>query len=234
MAYLVQGSGMAIAAVKSGDYRAFACVQQIIFRCASDILETSTTSTGPYRTYRPVGLTDWSITLNGVTYLRDQSTTKNFILETVTQQIRTDGYDIKITFTDEGGFANTITGHVFIPYSEIAGGAQNPFSKWTVELQGSGAFELNVTPEPICEIVDTYRYEATGGETSFTDALLIARTPLLGFRSTSEFDIITTGSPGKQELHYDSSTGTISWDPTNPANPPVDGVPERFTFQYKS
>ena len=235
MAYLVKGSGMAIAAVSAGDYRAFACAQQVVFRCESDIFETSTTSTGPYRTYRPAGLNKWSVTLNGVMYLRDLSTTKNFALDTITQQIRTDGYNIKITFTDEGGFTNTITGFVYIPFTEITGGAQNPFTKWTVEFQGSGAFELNVTPSPICETVVTYRYDATGGETSFTDAVLIARIPLLGFRSTDEYDIIESGGPpGVQQFLYDSTTGTISWDTGNPANTPVDGVPERFVFTYKS
>ena len=220
---------MAIAAIKSADYRAFACVQQVVFRVETGLLETSTTSTGPYRTFRPDGLTKWSITLNGVTYLRDQSTTKNFALETVTQQIRNDGYSIKVTFTDEEGYVNTITGFCYIPYTELTGGASNPFSKWTVELQGSGEFELNVTPEPICEIVDTYYYTAVGSETSFVDATLIARTPLLGFRSTDEFEVIEAGTPGNQQLHYDSSTGTISWDTNNPAN-----AGERFTFTYKS
>lgn len=229
MAYLVRGSGMVIAAVKSADYRGFACAQNITFRCETELLETSTTSTGPYRTFRPVGFTTWSITLSGVTYLRDQSATKNFALETVTQQIRTDGYSIKITFTDEEGYVNTLTGFVYIPYTEITGGAQNPFSKWTVEFQGSGEFELNVSPEPICEIVETYRYTATGGETSFVDATLISRTALLGFRNTDEFKVITAGTPGNQELKYDSTTGTISWTTEYPAE-----VGERFTFTYKS
>jgi hypothetical protein len=230
MAYLVQGSGMAIAAVKTGDYRAFACVQQVIFRVETGLLETSTTSTGPYRTFKPDGLTKWSITLNGVTYLRDQSTTKNFALDSVTQQIRNDGYDVKITFTDEGGYANTITGFCYIPYTEITGGASNPFSKWTVELQGSGEFELNVTPEPICEIVNTFRYTSTaGGETSITDATLIARTHLLAFRTTDEFKIITTGTPGNQEILYNSATGGLSWSADNPLN-----IGERITFTYKS
>lgn len=234
MAYLVKGSGMVIAAVKSGDYRAFACAQSITLRVESDVLETSTTSTGPWRTHKPLGLNKWSVTLNGVTYLRDQAVTKNFILETITEQIRTDGYDIKITFTDSEGFANTLNGAVYIPYSEITGGSQNPFSKWTVEFIGNGAFALDVTPTPICEVVEKYYYDAAGGETSFTDATLIARTPLLGFRGQLEFKVITAGSPGQQQLKYDSSTGTVSWDPTNPALAPVDGVAERFTFVYKS
>lgn len=229
MAYLVQGSGMAIAAIKSADYRAFACVQQVILRVESDMFETSTTTTGPFRTYKYSGLTKWSVTLNGVTYLRDQSTTKNFALETITQQIRNDGYDIKITFTDEEGYVNTITGRVVIPYTEISGGAQNPFSKWTVEMQGEGTLELNVSPEPICETVETYRYTATGGETSFVDATLISRTALLGFRNTDEFKVITAGTPGNQELKYDASTGTISWTTGYPAD-----AGERFTFTYKS
>lgn len=229
MAYLVQGSGMAIAAVKSADYRAFACVQQVILRVESDMYETSTTSTGPFRTYKYSGLTKWSVTLNGVTYLRDQSTTKNFALETITQQIRNDGYEIKITFTDTEGFINTVTGRVVIPYTEITGGAQNPFSKWTVEMLGEGTLEINVSETPICKVVDTYRYTATGGETSFNDATLIARTPVLGFRGTDEFNVITAGTPGNQELKYVSGTGTISWDADNPAN-----AGERFTFTYKS
>lgn len=234
MAYYVRGSGVIIEAVKSGSYRRFACAQSVVVTVDTELIETSTPTTGVWKTFRALGQNSWMVSLQGIVYLRDQSATKNFALETITEQIRQDGYDIKITFTDTDGYVNYISGSVLIPTTELTGGAINPFSKFSVEFQGDGALEINASLTSINEEVFTYYYDAVGGETSFTDASLIGVTPLLGFRGTLEFRVITSGSPGVQELLHDSSTGTISWDATNPALAPVDGVPERFTFTYKS
>lgn len=232
MAYYVRGSGVIIEAIKSSAYRRFACAQSIIVTIETELLETSTPTTGVWKTFRAVGQNSWRVSLQGIHYLRDQAATKNFALETITEQIRQDGYDIKITFTDTEGYVNYISGSVLIPSTELSGGAINPFSKFSVEFQGTGELEINASLTPINEEVFTYYYDGTGGETDFTDASLIGVTPLLGFKGTDEYRVITTGSPAQQELLYNSATGNISW--LIPLNAPVDGIPERVTFTYKS
>jgi predicted secreted protein len=232
MAYHVQGSGIIIEAVKDAAYRRFACAQAITLTVETDVLETSTPETGAWKTFKPVGQNSWRVSLQGILFLRDQSTTKNFALETITEQIRSDGYDIRLRFIDVEGYQNILSGSVYIPFTEITGGAINPFGKFSTEWLGSGAFTLDISTEPINDDVFTYRYSGTGGETSVTDASLIGVTPLLGFKGTDEYKVITSGTPGQQEIKHDASTGELSW--LIELNAPVDGVPERITFTYKS
>lgn len=232
MASYVRGSGVIIEAVKSATYRRWACAQSIIVTVDTELIETSTPTTGAWKTFRAVGQNSWRVSLQGIVYLRDQAATKNFALETITEQIRQDGYDIKITFTDTEGYVNYISGSVLIPSTELSGGAINPFSKFSVEFQGTGELEINASLTPINEEVFTYYYDGVGGETDITDASLIAVSPLLGFKGTDEYRVITTGSPGQQEILYNSATGNLSW--LIALNPPAGGVPERITFTYKS
>lgn len=228
MAHVVRGKNIVLTAIKDSEYRPFACATDLVLTVNTELLETSTATTGPYRTFRPVGLSDWDIELGGVLFLRDLAVTKNYALESIIQQVREDGYDIKITFTDEGGFVETFSGFVFIPTTVISKNSASN-GRWNIRFKGSGEFELNVSFTPILYDVNTYYYDATGGETDFVDATLIGRIPILGFRSTDEYKIITVGSPGQQELKYVSASGTISWTPDIPA---IAG--ERFTFTYKS
>lgn len=232
MASYVRGSGVIIEAVKSSAYRRWACAQSIIVTVDTELIETSTPTTGAWKTFRAVGQNSWRVSFQGIHYLRDVSATKNFALETITEQIRQDGYDIKITFTDTEGYVNYISGSVLIPTTELSGGAINPFSKFSVEFQGNGELEINASLTPINEEVFTYYYDGVGGETDITDASLIGVSPLLGFKGTDEYRVITTGSPGQQEILYNSATGNLSW--LIELNPPADGVPERITFTYKS
>lgn len=232
MAYYVRGSGVIIEAIKSSAYRRWACAQSIVVTVDTELLETSTPTTGVWKTFRAIGQNSWRVSLQGIVFLRDQSATKNFALETITEQIRQDGYDIKITFTDTEGYVNYISGSVLIPTTELTGGAINPFAKFSVEFQGTGALEINASLTPINEEVYTFYYDGIGGETNVSDPSLIGVTPLLGFKGTDEYRVITSGSPGQQEILHDSSTGQLSW--LIALNAPVDGVPERITFTYKS
>jgi predicted secreted protein len=232
MAYYVRGSGVVVEANKGGTYRRWACAQSVIITVETELLETSTPTTGAWKTFRAVGQNSWRVSFQGIVYLRDQSATKNFALETITEQIRQDGYDIKITFTDTDGYVNYLSGSVLIPLTELSGGAINPFAKWSVEFQGTGELEINASLTPINEEVFTYYYDGIGGETSIIDASLIGVTPLLGFKGTDEYRVITSGTPGQQEILYTSASGQLSW--LIELNPPADGVPERITFTYKS
>lgn len=232
MASYVRGSGVIVEAVKSGTYRMWACAQSVVVTVDTELIETSTPTTGVWKTFRALGQNSWRVSFQGIVHLRDQAATKNFALETITEQIRQDGYDIKITFTDTEGYVNYISGSVLIPTTELSGGAINPFSKFSVEFQGDGELEINASLTPINEEVFTYYYDGIGGETDITDATLIGVTPLLGFKGTDEYRVITSGTPGQQEILYTSASGNLSW--LIALNAPGGGVPERITFTYKS
>lgn len=213
MAYAVQGKNVILKAQKSGDYRVFACAQSLRLTVETGLLETSTTSTGPFKTFSPNGLSEWSVSLGAVLYLRDQSVTKNFALETITEQVRNNGYNITITFTDDEGYVNVFSGFVYVPLTEIFK-ETGTLAKYNVEFKGSGAFTIDVTP-PSAQTVPRMRYvyTATGGETYFTDATLIGRTIEWVDRSDSALDIVTTGSATARETLYTSASGRFDFDP---------------------
>jgi predicted secreted protein len=176
MAYAVQGRNVILRAQKLGDYRVFACAQSVRLTVETEILETSTSTTGPFKTFSPVGLSEWGVALSGVLFLRDQSTTKNFALETITEQVRNNGYNITITFTDDEGYVQVFSGFVYVPLTEIFK-ESGSVSKYNVEFKGSGSFTIDVTPpSPNTPPRMRYVYTATGGETFFSSASLIART----------------------------------------------------------
>jgi hypothetical protein len=211
MAYAVQGRNVILRALKSGDYRVFACAQSVKLTVTTDLLETSTLTTGPFKTYSPLGLSDWKISLSGVLYLRDLSDTKNFALETITEQVRNSGYDITLTFTDEGGYVNVFSGFVYIPLTEIFK-ETGSLAKYNVDFQGSGAFEIDVTPpSPVTPVRMRYVYTASGGETFFSDATLISRTIEWVDKTDQALDIVTTGSPTIRQTKYTNSSGRFDF-----------------------
>lgn len=213
MAYVVQGKNVILRALKSGDYRVFACAQSVRLVVETGLVETSTTTTGPFKTFSPIGLSEWSVSLGAVLYLRDLSETKNFALETITEQVRNNGYDITITFTDDGGYVNVFSGFVYVPLTEIFK-ETGSLAKYNVEFKGSGAFEIDVTPpSPVTPGRMRYVYTATGGETFFSDATLIARTIEWVDRSDSALKIVTTGSATSRETLYTSASGRFDFDP---------------------
>jgi len=211
MAYPVQGRNVIIRALKSGDYRVFACAQSVRMTVETGLLETSTAVTGPFRTFAPDGLSTWSVALGGVLFLRDLSTTKNFALETITEQVRNSGYDITITFTDDEGYVQVFSGFVYIPLTEIFK-ESGSLAKYNVEFKGSGSFEIDVTPpSPITPVRMRYVYTATGGETFFSDAALIGRSIEWVDKTDQALDIVTAGSPTIRQTKYTSASGRFDF-----------------------
>lgn len=213
MAFAVQGRNVILKALKTGQYRVFACAQSVRLTVETGLLETSTTTTGPFRTFSPDGLSEWSVSLGAVLYLRDQSETKNFALETITEQVRNSGYDITITFTDDEGYVNVLSGFVWIPLTEIFR-ETGSLAKYSVEFKGSGSFTLDVVPpSPITPGRMRYVYTAVGAETFFTDAALIGRTIEWVDRSDAAMKVITSGSAGDHIVLYTSASGRFDFDP---------------------
>ena len=213
MAYVVKGKNIVFKAEKSGDYRVWACAQSLRLVVETGLLETSTPTTGTYKTFSPVGLTEWSITLGGVLYLRDQAVTKNFALESIVEQVRNDGYNITIIFTDDEGYVETFSGFVYIPLTEIFR-ETSTVGKYTIEFKGSGEFTLSTTvPSSTSTPRMRYVYTATGGESFFSDATLIART--IEWVDHVDQAMVIVNSPSTpaslKEVEYTSASGRFDF-----------------------
>jgi len=207
--YPVQGKNVILRAVKSADYRIFMCAQSLRLTVNTDVKETSTPVTGRYRTFSPVGLTDWSVTLSGILFLRDQSTIRNFAMETITEAVRDNGYDITITFTDDEGYANVFTGSVLIPSTEFTKEAGS-LAKWTIEMKGNGEYTQTVLIDPVVSAtnVTSNSYTVSGGK--ITDA---------AWDGLATGNIIEVCREGSEQLSlglpftFDEPTTSITPDP---------------------
>ncbi len=167
MAYPVQGKNVIFRAVKLGDYRIWACAQSLRLNVTTEQKETSTPTTGRYKTFSSLGMTEWSITLGGVLFLRDQSVVKNYALETIQEDTIDNGYDITITFTDDGGFIHVFTGSVLVPLTEIFK-ESGSLSKFNIEFKGTGSYTSLPVDDTVVigTLVKSYSYVVSGGKIS--------------------------------------------------------------------
>lgn len=204
----------------------FACGRNCTLQVDMAVKEVTNYQSNNWQEFKP-DLMSWSIQVDGlvinddysyVRQLRDQKNRQSFFFQFI---------------MDEGaaGFA-IYSGYAFFTNITIQG-PQNDLASVSCTLQGTGAYTVSDTPIPPNPGtgMTTYRtyYEATGGETSFVVAALIGATTLLyasrgGIDST---DILTTGTPTGAEVKWDSTTGTVYIDATNPA---IAG--EWFNFMY--
>jgi hypothetical protein len=209
MAYSVQSKNVIFRAVKLGDYRIWGCAQSMKLSVSTDIKETSTPVTGRNKTFAPLGMREWSVTLGGVLILRDQAVVKNYALETISDDVMDNGYDITITFTDDGGFINVFTGSVLVPQTDIFKD-NGSLAKFNIEFKGTGAYTILPVDDTtvIGTLVKSDSYTVSGGKIS--DSEWIG----LGYSN-----IIEVCREGSEQLSLglpytaDFTLGTITPDP---------------------
>jgi hypothetical protein len=205
-------------------YYPFACLQEVSLSVSTELIPTTTVDSGIYRTFEP-RLSEWKISASGVLVLRDLIDSYNFPLESILYQIRRDGYDIRLLWTDTSGYVRQIEGHVFIPESTFTGTA-GQIGKWSIEMQGSGALTIDgaVTINP--GNVQRIEQEAAGGSNFIQNALWVGRSIKWIDREDSSCKIITAGTPTGREVLYDSSTGKFTFSSTLNAGELITGLYE--------
>lgn len=226
MADVIKGSDCVVWLYVTDLYIPIFCADSMQLRIQQEVINKTSNNSGKYRE-KTTRLVEWSVNVNGLTKIQNGSEVAWFYL--AQDDVFQEEQQIKISFTDDDATVKNITGKVIIPQLQITA-SPDDFANASVNFEGSGAYTIDSTEDvTIGDNMGVVRYTATGGESSFTDVLLDGVTVLLGFRETDEYNIITSGTPGNQQLKFDSATKTISWDSTNPAN-----AGERFTILFKS
>lgn len=206
-------------------YEDIACGKSVDVTVNSEMGDATTADSGFWRTPKPTGLSDWSISMTGVLFLRDTVTNRLFIFDLITEQVRLEGLNIKVIYTDQSGFPLYFTGFVYIPSSVISGTA-GQLAQWSVEFIGSGPLDLSGTlltgaipGEPFSDWWTTVPGETTiSGLSAIHSYSLIGKTVLEVKREGIEHDLVT-GAPAGRQARFTSGTGVVEFDTTIPFNP---------------
>lgn len=137
--YAVQGKNCILYAYKDSEYIPFACGQELGITEDLEILPTTTVGSGKARTFM-TRFYDWKLNISGVMMLRKEG--GYAFLDLFTDEVRTNGLNIKAIFTDDQEVTQEFTGTVLFPSKSVTG-TVGQIAKWTANMQGTGAYALN-------------------------------------------------------------------------------------------
>lgn len=227
----VWGSDAIVSLKVAEEYYPVFCATDMLLTVRQDVVLATSASTGIYRLKRLRGLTEWSVTVSGLTKLDNTDGQISFFY-LVQELVRGSELDIRIEFTDDEDNDQTLSGTVIIPEMSISGPAED-WSQANITFEGTGGFSMEPVPPPAeteCEVQDTIYTTLAEGAVYVENALLqeegvviitVARSGIT--LSESEVD------PIGMEFRFDDATGRIYVDAENPGNPGG----EEFVIVYK-
>lgn len=208
---LVKGNNFIITIYDGGEWKTYACATSAEISIETSLIETSVTGSGKSRTYLPEA-NGFSGSLSGLVNLdKPGLITLPALLQL---QLSHQLLNTRGTFIDEDDNVFIFNGDFYITNTTLAGG-MNDAASFNISIQGTGVPALSSTPlTPIITQVKSYVYTATGGEKTFTDALLSAQDILdVEIDGIGYAEIITSGTPVDKQILYDELTGQFSWAP---------------------
>lgn len=220
---VVRGQNM-IASIKvNGTFYPVFCAKSCSFEMTNEIINKTSVNDGLF-TKRRVRRTEWSGSASGVLVTNndgDRFSPFYLLQDSVRRSSRTWQFE----FTNLDGDIKTIEGDALIQNLPISGDVQS-FVQCTVNIIGTGAFTIDVSPSSIVsdENVDSDYWTTTPGGYSISGLSadgksLQGKTILAIAREGTVYDPITTGSPTNRIALFNSATGTITFDSNIPFNP---------------
>lgn len=210
----IEGKNALLEAIKGegtidspAEYVPIRCMTSVEFYCDTELVERATVGMGGFRDYR-TGMGEWGIRGNGVSSIALPTDPAYGIFDLMTEQLRRNGLDIRLSFEDNNGNLQVITGHVLIPHTGITA-PYDAFSEDDFELKGGGAFALStsfIDPISISD-VKKVEYTAAGGEQAITIPETINREILAVFRSGIGAQTLVSGTPLSNQVTHNATTG---------------------------
>lgn len=196
---------------ENGQWYPAVCSRSISIQVATDIVETSVSGTGPWRTIAPTK-NSWNFTNEGLVALNVPG---GLTIADIESRMRAHTLMMfRFQQTTIDGSIYTDAGYCYITGATKVSSFDN-VSTWNISAEGTGpltqVFTPIVQPTPI---VYRYQYTATGGETSFTDAALINKQVIAAGKDMQTFPRVVVGAatPASNEIVYDPATGTTKWN----------------------
>lgn len=188
-------------------YYPILCGTDLSYTRTPEFIEKTGPTSGFSREY-VVRIEDWAASVSGLTMIENGSTISFFYI--LQEAVRRAVQDIKLHFEDQDGNYKEITGQALIGTMNISGPVTN-FSNATIELRGTGDFEMDVIPPPAAAVENYIDIPIVEDEISVQDNVLIGKTVLQVRRNGGSLTM-TTGTPGNLEYKFDTATGEVFTD----------------------
>lgn len=207
----VHGKDVAVLFYDEGEdaWVPYACGRSGTLETVTELIETSVTGAGPWRTYKPK-VNTFTASIEGLVNLNTPN--KLSVADLRAKQINWELLLIRWQREDMAGNYYTDEFYAYITSVVDVHSFDNVMT-FDVALQGTGELVQIFTPTPIIRgIVYRYEYTATGGEKYFTAPILVNKDVLevnndgLGYSP-----IITSGTPIGKEAKYNAGAGRVDF-----------------------
>lgn len=204
---LIRGQNVVLLSYSGGFWKPIVCGRSCTLTTNKEIIETSITGSGVYRTYIAAGST-WTVNFDGIVYLLMDNTLALPDLRTL--QEAGDPILIRFQRTDQAGNVYTDEGYgILIEIPDT--GEMNNVNVFGITLQGTGPLNRIYTPTPVNPFGKVKRYQTTGGGTDTISTPLLIAVDILDVTidGQGKSDLILSGTPIGQEAKYTSAAGSI-------------------------
>jgi hypothetical protein len=217
----VHGSDVVMYKKLDGNYRAIACAISCSFNFSNEIISKTDRNAGLFRKRR-VRMSDCSGSVQGVTRLLNNDDTLS-VFHFLEEGVRRRDGDYKYTFTALDGTSKILTMTAIIESVDIVNDFEG-FSEYDIKVVATGGFEIDpLEPPATDENVNSDWWSTTPGASTISglssrkSLSLVGKTIIEVDREGLEHDE-TSGTPGNREFSFNSGTGVVSFDSTNPFN----------------
>lgn len=145
MASVVYGSDAVLEMEVNSVYYPVLCALDFTFTSSPEFVEKTSATSGLFREFAK-RIEEFSVSLSGLTKIDNSETLSFFYM--LQNSVRRTEQNFKITFEDDEANVKILSFTGLIGQMSITGPASD-FSNCSVEIKGTGAFTLDVTPPPV-------------------------------------------------------------------------------------
>jgi hypothetical protein len=221
MADPILGRNAVLELLISGSYYPVLCATDCSFTRTPEFISKTTTTSGLFREFT-VRREEWAMSVSGLTKIQNDASISFFYL--LQNAVRRTELPVRMTFTDDEGTSNMISGTILLGQMSINGPVSG-FSEATVELKGTSSFDIGVTVDPPtteCVLYGDY-WTFPAGDTYIQGTSVVhgysleAVTVISVDREGVAFDLVT-GTPSGRQCKHNNTTGIINFDTALPSN----------------
>jgi len=204
----IRGENVIVLFYDGGQWKLYACAKNCTLDVTTDFIEVSGTGSGDFAEFLPTRHS-FSGSIDGLTNLQQPSQLS--LPDLRQKQLGKEKLQIRYQRTDEDGNVYTDEGYFFIESSSDSGNYSDA-NTFTIGLKGTGRLTQVFTAATLTgNAVKTFEYTGVGGDISFDNAVLVNKSIISVFKDGIRYRVITSGTPGYQEVLYTPTLGKFTF-----------------------